>query len=155
LNGRSRGFTIIELVVVIVILGVLAVSVMPRFLGANDVKGAGYREQLVTALRYAHKSAISHRRLVCAQLSGTGVVLTIAQNAGATSCNTNLSGPSGSGQLVANPDGFALSPSPSTLYFQASGQVTSDGAGSSVVSTTFTVTGQTPFTVEGRTGYVG
>ena len=143
--------------VVIVILGVLAASVMPRFLGANDLKGAGYRDQILSALRYAQKAAVSHRRLVCATVNGSGVNLTIATVGGASSCSAGslLAGPGGTGQLVSNPDGFGISPASTTLYFQPWGQVTSDGAGTTTASFTLTVTSQAAITVDGRTGYAG
>lgn len=151
----GAGFTVIELVVVIVILGVLAVSVLPSFLGSSDIKSAGLRDQVVTALRYAQKAALSHRRLVCAAVDANGVKLTIAQNGGATSCNLELAGPGGGSRMVTNSAGIGLASSAATLFFQPSGQVTSDGAGNNPATFSITVSGLKPISVDGRTGYAG
>lgn len=154
-RDSGAGFTLIELIVVMVILGVLAISALPSFLGSSDIKSSGYREQVVTALRYAQKAALSHRRLVCAAVNGSGVTLTVAQNGGATSCNLNLAGPGGGSQMLSNPDGFSISPPATTLYFQPSGQVTSDAAGTTPSTFSITVNNLKPVSIDGRTGYAG
>ena len=66
MNGRrqgtrhgSRGFTMVELVLVIILLGILAATVAPRF----DVAGYESRvraQELVAAIRHAQERAMSH-----------------------------------------------------------------------------------------------
>ena len=58
-NSRSRGFTLIELVVVIVILGILAAVAAPRFFDDRTFLERGYFEELAAALRYAQKLAVA------------------------------------------------------------------------------------------------
>ncbi|WP_281559617.1 type II secretion system protein [Thalassomonas sp. RHCl1] len=56
--GRISGFTLIESVTVIILLGVLAVSVLPRFSGTRDYEIYAYRSQLIAALRLTQQRAM-------------------------------------------------------------------------------------------------
>lgn len=73
------GFTLIELVMVILLLGVLAVFVAPRIVNA-DFNARGFHDETLALLRYAQKTAIAQRRTVCVALTPGGVALTIDQN---------------------------------------------------------------------------
>lgn len=55
----SLGFSLIELVVVIVIVGILAVFAAPRFFGTDVYDEAGFYEQSRAAIRLAQKISIS------------------------------------------------------------------------------------------------
>ncbi|HJW01731.1 MAG TPA: type II secretion system protein [Azospira sp.] len=106
LDGRSfftssrcicAGFTIIELVVVIMLIGILSVAVVPRFMAATEFHGQGFHDEVAALLRYAQKAAIAQRRRVCVQFPDSqNVTLRIAASAGNTAaCDTNLTGPNG------------------------------------------------------------
>jgi len=56
--GRISGFTLIESVTVIILLGILAVSVLPRFSGTRDYEIYAYRTQLIAALRLTQQRAM-------------------------------------------------------------------------------------------------
>ena len=66
MQSRQQGFTIIELVVVIVILGILAATAIPKFIDlrteANDAAAAGIAGGLssASAINYAGCSAIGN-----------------------------------------------------------------------------------------------
>ena len=145
----------IELVTVILILGILAAVALPNLSGSSAFQAAAFNEQVRSALRYAQKSAVSHRRLVCATIASATVTLNIANANGASSCTGALLGPSGSSTLATSPNSSVISISPAaTIYFQPSGIATSDGAGTTVADYSFTVTGMTAISVQGATGYV-
>jgi MSHA pilin protein MshC len=157
--SKQGGFSLVELITVMVVLGILSAVALPRITNNSAFVGAAFNADVVSALRYAQKSAVSHRRLVCATLTPTTVTLSIAALNPATTCGTALSSPDGapyqskdaSIQAIANP--VLAGP----LYFQPSGTITSDGAGLSIYSAVIiTITGRptTPINVQGATGYV-
>jgi MSHA pilin protein MshC len=102
-STHQRGFTLIELIMVIVILGVLAVVAAPRILNTGDFAARGFHDETLSILRYAQKTAIAQRRMVCVTFDLVGnpntATLTFLNPAGgaaaANGCNTNLTGPRG------------------------------------------------------------
>lgn len=54
-----RGFTLIELVTVITILGLLAVAVVPRFVSTSSFESRTAEDQLISAIRQAQQLALS------------------------------------------------------------------------------------------------
>lgn len=55
---RLAGFTLLELVIVIVILGVIAVVALPR-IGEGSFRSAAFAEQVATAFRYGQRLAVA------------------------------------------------------------------------------------------------
>ena len=156
---HSAGFTLIELITVMVLLGILSVVALPRMgMTSAAYQAQAFSEQVRSALQYAQKTAVSHRRLVCAAVTSTSVTLTVASLNGASSCSgTTLTGAgNGDGSAFAtSPNSASVTISPTaTVYFQPSGQVSSDGAGSTVSDFSFTVAGNPAIAVQGATGYV-
>ena len=161
--SKQGGFSLVELITVMVVLGILSAVALPRIMDNRAFIGAAFNADVVSALRYAQKSAVSHRRLVCATLTPTTVTLSMAKNNPDTSCTIGapLSSPDGSPYQSKDGSIQAISypgyPAPWLLYFQPAGTITSDGAGVSIYSAVnITITGRptTPIKVQGATGYV-
>lgn len=147
MEKRSAGFTAIELVVVITMLGILAAVAIPRMTGLSDYRVLEFHDRAVGALRHAQKSATSHRRQVCVAFTADTVTLTIAQaNPGA--CIAPLPLPGSASNVLQSGDttNAVFNPVPAAFNFLADGTT---GADRNVV-----VSGQTPIVVIGATGHV-
>jgi prepilin-type N-terminal cleavage/methylation domain-containing protein len=154
----QRAFTLVEMIVVMVLLGILAVVALPRLAGSDAFSEAGFHGEVVAALRYAQKTAVSHRRLVCAQVTSTSVTLQIAASNPAAACGTTLlRAPNGADAFASTGStSLALTAGtlPTTLFFQPDGRITTDAAGSGLWSVGITVPDQSAISIAGATGYV-
>ena len=69
-NISSWGFTTIELVVVIILIGVLAVTAMPRLITQQSVQANRYQMELISVLRLAQWQQMNRKDLNdCLKLS--------------------------------------------------------------------------------------
>ena len=74
----ESGFTLVELVVILIVTGILAVAVVPRFFG-NEFEERGFHDGLKAALQHARHMAIASRRYVCVtNTNSTGPAASVA-----------------------------------------------------------------------------
>lgn len=78
----ERGFTMIELVAVIVVVGILAAFVAPRFLRNEAFDARSFADQNLNMLRYAQKLAIAQNRPVFAVLTPSRIALCFTADCG-------------------------------------------------------------------------
>lgn len=157
---RPSGFTLVELVITMIVIGILAVVVLPRVSLLQGFDEVGYRDKVKATLEYARKAAVAQRRWSCVSLAGNDLTVTIdlniPENYVAGTCPANAlalpatdksCSPSASNK-VCHPTGVSLTSATTTLRFSPLGQP-SAGA-------TYTVTGTTTatITVEAESGYV-
>ena len=156
------GFTLIELVVMMIVIGILAVVVVPRFSLLRGYDEVGYRDKVKAALEFARKTAVAQRRYACAVVSGYDLTLTIEsvmpENAShVASCpyTRHLTLPAPDSKCSGGEDNKVCHPSSVTL---TDGTILFDAQGRPVsgVDTTFTIVGDSTsmFTVYAETGYV-
>ena len=133
----ARGYSLIELVVVLVIAGIMAAIVLPQF-NQPDIDASWYQEQIKSALRYGQRQAVAQRRNVYVVVSAVNVRLCYDAACAAPVSDFASGAPF---TTKSAPSGVALVPQ--TFSFDAMGQP-SAGA---------------PFTIDGvivdaDTGYV-
>lgn len=145
---RNSGFTLVELIIVMVIIGVIAVAAIPRFWDRDVFNSRGFYDETLSALRYAQKTAIAQRRNVCAAFAANSVTLTIASaNGGAAACDTPLAGPTGAAPFTVSGGSINYSALPADFRFDALGRP-SVGQTINVVGSTLNII------VTPETGYV-
>ena len=162
--NRQAGFTMIELVTVMVLIGILAAIGIPRMMGSDSTGTLVFGEQVVSAVRHAHKTAIARRRLVCATLEGKTVRLRMREAPGSGACTLGIGVSdteydSSNNSTVAGGGGFAGAAAVA-LFFHPDGTITRDAAGAIFVTSADTLqimegsTAQRTIRMEGTTGYV-
>lgn len=139
------GFTLTELIAVMVIAGILAAVAVPRFFERSIFDSRGFRDQVISALRYAQKSAIAQRRFVCVTFAANSVTLTYGATA---ACGSNLAGPAG--QLP-----YSVTSPTADVTLSGGTSFSFNPLGSASAAQSITVSGiTTPITVVADTGYV-
>lgn len=151
LTPKNRGFTMVELVMVIVIIGIMGAVAAPRFFGTSVFQSRGYADQLKATLRYAQKTAVAQNRFICVTFASASVTLSLdatapgSAHATATCPGSSMTSPSGQmPYVVSAPGGVTLSGATS-FYFDTLGRPS---------ATQSILVSSTPVTVEAETGYV-
>ncbi|MHB1077124.1 pilus assembly FimT family protein [Thiobacillus sp.] len=117
-RGSSRGFTMVELILVIIIAGVLAGVAVPRMLGRTGFDTRGFADQLAATVRFAQKLAVAQHTDVYVRLTASDAMLCYVD----ATCATLAPGPGGEKPYtVSVPSGVAISPA-TTLHFDAGGR---------------------------------
>ena len=157
---RESGFTIIELIMVIVILGVLAVFAAPRIFNSGDFNARGFHDETLSLLRYAQKAAVAQRRTVCVAFTATTVSLTMASSASTTDCSTpaspGLTGPRGEtpAAIPSTARGVTFNGTPSGFSFNGLGQPLTAAGALLSTQTVIQISNASNIYVEASTGYV-
>lgn len=150
----QTGFTLVELVVTLIIVGIIAAYVVPRFFGTHGFEERGFHDETLSALRYAQKAAIAQRRQVCVALTDQTATLTIASaNPGA--CNVPLAGPDGVAPYVVDANASTKYRNAEVKFSAYPTSVTFDPLGRPGAAASIQVAGHSKtITVEVETGYV-
>lgn len=145
-----RGFTMIELIVTMMIVGILAIAIVPRMDSLRGFDEIGFRDQVRATLEYARKTAVAQRRSVRVTVLASALSVEVQRQTpegeGAAAWAA-LTLPGRSNNAINPPAGVTLDPDEDTITFDALGRPDAGAA--------FTVSGGAgTITVEAETGYV-
>lgn len=82
----QAGFTFVELISVVLIVGVLAVAVIPRLADRSVFDTRGFRDQTVSMLRYAQKLAVAQRTHVFVNVHAASNTVCLTYGAANPTC---------------------------------------------------------------------
>jgi MSHA pilin protein MshC len=174
-RDSQSGFTMIELIVVMIIIGIMAVTVLPRFDLLKGYDEIGFRDRVKATLEYARKAAVAQRRYTCVTVNagGNGLILTRdvadpdTRTPATVSCPNGginqLQIPGGNSNEAVAPASVILAVPPAAVIFdplgRAGGSAAADCAPAVTTAYCYSVQGTdspTPqiITVERETGYV-
>lgn len=145
---KPSGFTLVELIVVILIIGILSVSVAPRFFNVTSYENRQAADEVLSALRYSQQMAMNRGGNIQLVLNANNFVV---QRSGGGA----LRSPDGIIPYSKTfPAGVTASPNPipQTINFDALGQP-GDISGLLFASNVSLVIGTNTITIEATTGY--
>jgi len=149
--SRQRGFTLIELIMVIVVLGILAISAIPKFFDVSIFQQRGFFDDTLNAIRYAQKLAVATACNVQVNIASDQFELKRPEATDRSLCRSTSSDDftqtvmrPGSGESSYQGSLSGVSLSTTTLSFSAKGSASGDAA-INVGSRQITVVGTTGF----------
>ncbi len=152
-KNRISGFSIFELVIVIVLLGILSVYALSSFFDQDKIAARGFFDDTVNAVRFAQKLAISTGCDIRVTTVVSGYTLLQSSTCIANNFTNPVVNPANRGTNYQNlnvPSGFSLAPT-TTITFNARGILDSG------IDVAFTITDGVisySFNVDGQTGLV-
>lgn len=142
------GFTLVELVAMILIAGILAAVAGPRFFTPSTFAARGYADAASGFLRYAQKLAIARHGTVTVQIDNGGLALCSSASNPCADANPWPGPQCETPYRVDVPAGVSQTASAATLSFDAQGRPTTGLSLGISGEATHTLT------VEAETGYV-
>ena len=139
---RHGGFTVIELIACIVIMGVLAAVTAPRFVNMQAFAERGYADDIASSLRYARRIAIASDCRVRITIDAAGYSTWQQATCGAGAWVTPVLRPDGTPLDGNTPDDVTIAPA-TTVEFLPSGVAATGSIAITVGARTVSIDGPT------------
>jgi MSHA pilin protein MshC len=125
MRRRAAGFTLPELIAVLLIAGLLGAFAVARWDQGRGIDELGFHERVMTALRLAQRRALADGCEVRVSVAAAGFQLDQRAALCSGAFNLPVAGTAGDGSTLDSspPPGIALSSAPATFYFDAAGAV--------------------------------
>jgi MSHA pilin protein MshC len=126
----QRGFTMVELIVIMLVVGIMAIAAVSRMDSLRGFDEIGFRDQVKATLEYARKSAVAGRRYVCVGVAAgnTGLVVTRDQadpdtrTLATVNCTFALNLPGRQANTIVAPAGIAFAGPAAAVIFDPLGR---------------------------------
>ncbi len=150
-RGKVEGFTLVELITVMLLMGVLAAVAAPRFFGVNRFEERGFADAVLSALRFAQKVAVSSGCDTEVDFTATGYRLVQRAACGSGAFTRLLPKPGGGNYPTQAPGGVTLTGA--DLYFDRNGRPRDPASGNAITAPSTVTIGSRTLRVEPETGY--
>ncbi len=147
---EQRGFTIVELIMVIVILGIISAVAVPRFFDRQVFDERFYFEEALSTVRYGQKLAVASGCLVNVKINNSGYAL--AYGAGACS-GIQIKDPSDKNYPIQPPANVAVQGG-MDIEFNSLGCITADSSIDCSSGNNTVTVGNFSFRVHAATGFI-
>ncbi len=152
-RNTQQGFTLVELIMVIVMLGILSTTALPKFFDQNTFAERVFFDDTLNAVRYAQKLAVATGCSVQVSITTNSYTLARQGNSASGSCPSgttySLAVPhpsSGASSFSGSESSVSLTSTPSSFIFNALGKVSAD--------VTLTIGGSRTISVIAETGFI-
>ncbi|KAA3628789.1 MAG: prepilin-type N-terminal cleavage/methylation domain-containing protein [Proteobacteria bacterium] len=148
-----QGFTLLELIFVIVLAGVLAAVAGPRLFSSADLSARGFFDAAINSARYAQKLAVASGCNTRVQFTATGYALHQATTCGGLTFTRIVPDPA-DGAPFADTAPAGVIVTASEVYFDAAGRPRNPATGALLgVSTDVVIGGSRTLRIEPESGY--
>ena len=150
--GQVRGFTLVELVLVIVLVGIISAVAIPRFFDNTTFQERGFFDAALAAVRYAHKLSVASGCHTAVTVGASGLSLLRAATCSGTTFTQNVNRPSSSASYTETaPGGVAVGSA--AFYFDGVGRPY-DSATSTLLAAALDISiGSRTLRIEPESGY--
>jgi MSHA pilin protein MshC len=154
--SAQRGYTLVELVTVMLIMGILASVAAPRFFEKNPFADAGFRAEARSAVRYAQKLAVASGCAI--RVEFTTSAYTLERWQGGADCNdtagtlATVQRPGGGAFTATAPQGVAVAAA--ALWFDSVGRPHDAASGALLGAVRSIAVGSGAITIQPDTGLV-
>lgn len=114
--NTQRGFTLVELILVLVVIGILAAVAGPRFFSRDVFDERVYFEEALAAVRYAQKVAVASGCPIRVELDSAGYRLLHHSTCGGLSPEASVADPAGGPYQAGNPRNVSVVPALKVVF---------------------------------------